>query len=71
MDEALQKHYWKKNQKLVFPILWERKKGLYASSIRVNYVDKTNKRFGEFMRTKNVIDDINMFVTSFVLLGQL
>ena len=42
LEKSLQSHYWKKNQKMVFPILWERRKGLYGSTVRMNFVDRFN-----------------------------
>ena len=72
LGKSLKQHYWTHNKKMIFPIQWERKKGLYSSTVRLNYVDKLNKEPAEFIRTKMFkVDDINIFVTSFVLFGQL
>jgi hypothetical protein len=66
------KHYWKKNQEYVFPILWEHKKGLFQSRVHFNILDKRNTDTTAFIRDDFFkIDDINMFVTSFVLYGLL
>ena len=72
LNQKLKSHYWSKNQKYIFPAQWEHKKGLYRSTVRINNVDRTNKLLTEIIRSKIFkIDDNNMFVTNFVLYGQL
>ena len=72
LSAKLQSRYWPQNQKRIFPFVWERKKGLYGSTVRMNYVDKKNGRMAELFRQQLFkIDDMNMFVTNFVLYGLL
>lgn len=76
LNTRLIKHYWKKNQAYKFPGItngnWEHLKGLYESRVHFNIVDKKNSNLTAFMRSNFFkIDDINMFVTSFVLFGLL
>lgn len=49
---------------------WAAKKGLYESSVHINFLDKRNTWFTDKLRN-SPIGDINMFVTSFVLYSQL
>jgi hypothetical protein len=49
---------------------WAKRKGLYESSIHINFLDKHNRLLTERLRN-GPISDINMFVTSFVLYSQL
>ena len=49
---------------------WAKKKGLYESSIHINFLDKRNTFLTQKFRN-SPIPDINMFVTSFVLYSQL
>lgn len=79
ISETIQKLYselnthsfWEKDQKYVFPIKWEHKKGIYESRVHFNFVDKTNSALAHFLRDDMKVDDINMFVTNFVLYGLL
>lgn len=72
LENRLMKHYWKRDQEYVFPILWEHKKGLFQSRVHFNILDKRNTDMTAFIRDDFFkIDDINMFVTSFVLYGLL
>lgn len=69
--QRLMKNYWNKNQKYVYPIVkWEHQKGLFESKVHFNYLDKRNTKAAAFIRDEYFkIDDINMFVTSFILYG--
>ena len=71
LQARLNRHYWKRDQKYVFPITWEHQKGIFESKVHFNYVGKHNLKFSRFMRDKEGVQDINMFVTSFALYGLL
>jgi hypothetical protein len=49
---------------------WAAKKGLYESSVHINFIEKKNSWLTEKLRS-SPIEDINMFVTSFVLYSQI
>ncbi len=49
---------------------WAAKKGLYESSVHINFLDKRNTWLTDKLRN-SPIEDINMFVTSFVLYSQI
>jgi hypothetical protein len=59
-----------KDQDFKFMNAWAQKKGLYESSIHINFLDKKNTLLTDKLRN-GPIADINMFVTSFVLYSQL
>lgn len=70
--EQLSQEYHSRNDKYIFLIQWYHKKGIYDSKVHFNYVDKHNTIQSEILRDKVFkVDDVNMFVTSFVLFGLL
>ena len=42
LEQKLESHLCQKDKKYIFPIQWQQTKGLYESSVRFNYIDKTN-----------------------------
>ena len=71
LHTRLEKNYWSKDQSFVFPIKWQHQKGIFRSSVHLNYIDKKNRRIAALIREKQGVDDLNMFVTSFCLYGLL
>ena len=72
LEQKLKSHLSQKDKKFIFPFQWQQTKGLYESSVRFNYIDKTNSEAAELFRSKIFrVPDSNMFVTSFVLYGLL
>ena len=71
LANKLYKGYWEKDQNYIFGLKWQHQKGIFESKVHFNFIDHHNKGFAAFMREKQGVPDINMFVTSFVLYGLL
>mgnify|MGYP000858758998 CR=1 FL=1 len=59
-----------KDQSFKFMNTWAKTKGLYESSVHINFLDRKNHFLANKLRN-GPIPDINMFVTNFVLYSQL
>lgn len=70
LNSRLKSRLTKEDVPFRFMDTWAAKKGLYESSVHVNFLDKRNSWLTDKLRN-SPIGDINMFVTSFVLYSQL
>ena len=70
LEQRLKSRLIREDVPFKFMQTWAAKKGLYESSVHVNFLDKKNTWFTNKLRN-SPIGDINMFVTNFVLYSQL